>query len=248
MIRAIIVDDEETGRMRLHKLSNANKGLITIIDEADNVETAYEKINLLKPDLVLLDVQMPVQGGFDLLEKFKTIDFDIVFTTAFSEFAIKAIQFSAIDYLLKPINDEDFLRMLGKVLNKKREEVQIRVDNLLSNLKKTNHLEKLVIPELDGLSIIDLQDIIACEANSNYTIFKLVNGDSVLSTKTLKEYEDILSGENFFRIHKSTLVNLKHVVKYNKGEGGFVIMKDNSSFEVSRRKKSEFLEQLASAF
>lgn len=248
MIKAIIVDDEETGRYQLRKLVNENEELIQLIGEAGNVDSACEMIAALKPDLVLLDVQMPVQSGFDLLEKIPVVDFEVVFTTAYSEYAIQAIRFSALDYLLKPISSEDFSEMLRRARQKKKNEVQISVSNLLSQLKKPSRLEKLVIPSLDGLTIIDIQDVISCEANSSYTIFKFVSGESIMSTKTLKEYEDMLTSERFFRIHKSTLINLKHIVKYHKGEGGYVVMKDNNSYEVSRRKKNELLDLLSTIF
>jgi two-component system, LytTR family, response regulator len=246
MIKAIIVDDEETSREVFRRLAGKHSDKLIIMEEASSAGQAYELIRQKQPDLVFLDVEMPHESGFDLLEKFDEIGFGIVFTTAFSQYALKAIKFSALDYLLKPIDETEFVKTIEKAEQHKRNNYTIKpgIATLLSNLRNSNRQERLALPSSDGLIIVELDKIISCTASSNYTMFRLSNGNEIVATRTLKEYEDILPEDDFFRLHKSTIVNMRFVEKYVKGEGGYVIMKDKSTYEVSRRKKNEFLQKL----
>lgn len=246
-IKAIIVDDELGARESLSKLIEKNCKNIEIIAKADSMKTALEAINSLQPDLVFLDIEMPKGNAFDLLEQFKEINFDIIFTTAYDHYAIKAIKFSALDYILKPIDVEELVAAVSKYENKKKEKgtLNTQFKTLLSNVKPNTKLKKVGIPDGDGLIFVNLSDIIRCDSDGNYTYFILINGKKIVASRTLGEYETMFSDENFFRVHRSHLINLEHVKKYIKGEGGYVIMSDNSQVEVSRRNKADFLEKLS---
>jgi len=247
MIKTLLVDDENGSREALAMLLEKHCPIIEIVAKADSMITALTAIQKYEPELVFLDIEMPNGGGFDLLEKIKDIDFDVVFITAYDHYAIKAIKFSAVDYLLKPVDAEDLIQAVKRVeekrLNKKTLVDKYQV--LLSNVKPETKLKKVAIPDGDGLVFISLTDIIRCDSDGNYTYFILNNGKKIMSSRTLGEYEEMFEGENFFRVHRSHLVNLDHVKKYIKGEGGYVVLSDNSQVEGSRRKKIEFLEKLS---
>jgi two-component system LytT family response regulator len=246
MVPAIIVDDEINGRENLANLIFKFCPDIQITGMASSVDDAIEMIKNRNPELVFLDIEMPFKNGFDLLEMVNPITFDVIFTTAFDHYAVRAIKFSALDYLLKPIDIEELKQSVAKLLQKKaaKESSAKNFELLLSNLKVRNKLQKIAVPTLDGLVFINIMDIIRCEADDNYTRIFIVNSDALLVSRTLKDYEDMLSGMNFFRIHHANLINLQHVKKYIRGEGGFVVLSDNISVEVSRRRKNEFLKLL----
>ena len=245
-IKAILVDDENGSRESLAKLLEKYCPDVTVLAKTENMESGLTAIQQYEPDLVFLDVEMPNGSGFDLLEKVKDIDFDIIFVTAYDHYAIRAIKFSAVDYLLKPIDPEELVESVKRVetrrLSKKGSDEKYKV--LLSNVKSGSKLGKIAIPDGDGLVFIDLNDIIRCDSDGNYTYFILTGGKKIVSSRTLGEYEELFEDENFFRVHRSHLVNLKHIKKYIKGEGGYVALSDNSQVEVSRRKKNEFLDRL----
>ncbi|MGZ4048595.1 MAG: LytR/AlgR family response regulator transcription factor [Bacteroidia bacterium] len=247
MIKAIIVDDELGARESLSKMLEKNCKQIEIVAKVDSMLAAFEAITNKEPDLVFLDIEMPNGNAFDLLEKFKHINFNIIFTTAYDHYAIKAIKFSAVDYLLKPIDPEELIlavkRFEERTGGKKSLDKQFKT--LLSNVKPENKLKKVGIPDGDGLIFINLSDIVRCDSDGNYTFFILTNGKKIIASRTLGEYEQMFAEDNFFRIHRSHLINLEHVKKYIKGEGGYVIMSDNSQVEVSRRNKTDFLEKLS---
>ncbi len=247
MIKAIIVDDELGARESLSKMVEKNCKQIEIVGKADSMKTAYDLITSLNPDLVFLDIEMPKGNAFDLLEKFKQINFHIIFTTAYDHYAIKAIKFSAVDYLLKPIDPEELITAVNKLGGKTAEKSDLnqQFKALLSNVRSENKLKKVGIPDGEGLIFINLSDIIRCDSDGNYTYFMLTNGKRIIASRTLGEYEQLFADDNFFRIHRSHLINLEHVKKYIKGEGGYVILSDNSQVEVSRRNKNDFLEKLA---
>ena len=247
MIRAIIIDDEPKGREILKNLLTKNCHNVEIIATANSADSGAEAIRKFRPDLIFLDIEMPGGNGFQLLEKTSDLDFDVIFTTAYSQYAIKAIRFSALDYLLKPVKPEELRDAVGKVEKKLSSQTTSRqnVDTLLSNIKE-NLPKKVVIPNATGAENVLLDDIVQCSADGNYTNIFLKGGKKILVAKTLKDYEELFSDENFARIHHAHLVNLKHVKRYIKGEGGSVEMSDGSVLEVSRRKKAEFLEKLYS--
>ena len=248
MIKAIIVDDELGARESLSKMIEKNCKQLEVIAKADSAQAAFETITSKQPDLVFLDIEMPNGNAFDLLEKFKEINFNIIFTTAYDHYAIKAIKFSAVDYILKPIDPEELVEAV-KRFEKKHQGQPNTLDKqfktLLSNVRPENKLKKVGIPDGDGLIFINLSDIVRCESDGNYTFFILTNGKKIIASRTLGEYEQMFTEDNFFRIHRSHLINLQHVKKYIKGEGGYVIMSDDSQVEVSRRNKNEFLEKLS---
>lgn len=246
-IKAIVVDDELGARESLSKMIEKYCKNIEIVAKADSAKAAYTAINDLNPDLVFLDIEMPNGNAFDLLEKFKEINFDIIFTTAYDHYAIKAIKFSAIDYILKPIDSEELIQAVARLENKKgvKTTLNTQFKALLSNVKQNNKLKKVGIPDGEGLIFINLTDIIRCDSDGNYTYFILTTGKKIIASRTLGEYENMFADENFFRVHRSHLINLEHVKKYIKGEGGYVVMSDNSQVEVSRRNKIDFLEKLS---
>jgi two-component system LytT family response regulator len=248
MIKAIIVDDELGARESLSKMIEKNCKQLEIVAKADSALAAFEAITNKQPQLVFLDIEMPNGNAFDLLEKFKEINFNIIFTTAYDHYAIKAIKFSAVDYILKPIDPEELVEAVKRFEKKQQGEPSVldkQFKTLLSNVRPENKLKKVGIPDGDGLIFINLSDIIRCESDGNYTFFILTSGKKIIASRTLGEYEQMFTEDNFFRVHRSHLINLQHVKKYIKGEGGYVIMSDDSQVEVSRRNKNEFLEKLS---
>lgn len=247
MIKAIIVDDELGARESLSKMIDKNCKQIEVVAKVDSMLSAFEAITNKEPDLVFLDIEMPNGNAFDLLEKFKSINFNTIFTTAYDHYAIKAIKFSAIDYILKPIDPEELITAVKRFESQRgqKESLDKQFKTLLSNVKPDNKLKKVGIPDGDGLIFINLSDIIRCDSDGNYTFFILTSGKKIIASRTLGEYEQMFADDNFFRIHRSHLINLEHVKKYIKGEGGYVVMSDNSQVEVSRRNKTDFLEKLS---
>jgi two-component system LytT family response regulator len=247
MIKALVVDDEKKARDILTGMLNAHCPQVNVIGQADSVSLAEELIRSTKPDLVFLDIEMPFGNGFDLLDRTRDLNFDVVFTTAFDHYAVKAIKFSAFDYLLKPIDVDELKIAVDRLIQNKKDQnsFNVKIENLLSEIKINGKPKRIAIPSLEGISIVNIDEIIRCEADTNYTRIYLINGEAILVSKTLKEYEDLLTEYHFVRVHHHNLINLNHVQKYIKGEGGYAIMSDGSSVEVSRRKKTEFLEKLS---
>jgi two-component system LytT family response regulator len=247
MIKTLVVDDEKKARDILTGMLNTHCPKIEVIGQADSVIAAEELIRSLKPDLVLLDIEMPFGNGFDLLDKTRDLNFEVIFITAFDHYAVKAIKFSAFDYLLKPIDIDELKTAIDRLIQNKKDEnsFNVKIENLLSEIKANSKPKRIAIPSMEGISIVNIDDIIRCEADTNYTRIFLINGDAILVSKTLKEYEDMLTEFHFVRVHHHNLININHVQKYIKGEGGYAIMSDGSSVEVSRRKKTEFIEKLS---
>jgi two-component system, LytTR family, response regulator len=248
MIRSIIIDDEINGAESLQlMLQKCCDGKIAIEAVCNSAKEGFEKILSLRPDLVFLDIQMPHMNGFELLAHLPQRDFQVIFTTAFDDYAIQAFKVNAIDYLLKPIDPDDLLQAVSKARKKIMTESgrNEQVDQLLRQIKQQRYeVKKLAIPGGDGVTFIELEDIPRIEADSNYTTIYTHAGKKYIVAKTLKEYEELLEDYNFLRIHSSTLINLRYVEKYIRGDGGFVMMKDGSQVEVSRRKKQELIDRL----
>lgn len=244
-IKAIIIDDEQDGRSVLMTLIKMYCPQIEIIGECSSGEQGLEMINELSPELVFLDIDMPGMNGFSLLKKIKEITFEVIFVTAHHHYALKAIKHSALDYLLKPVDKTELIQAIDKFSKIDNGKVNERMSFLLENESKENtELSQIILNVREGYIFTDIHDIIRCEADGNYTLVYLKNGDKQLACKTLKEFENILSTNNFWRIHKSHLINLKYLKKYVKGDGGGnVVMSDNSEIEVSRRNKDAFLKQ-----
>lgn len=243
--RVIIVDDEEGARESLSNLLDKYVENVNVVAKAENIASAMEKINKYNPSLVFLDIEMPFGSGFDLLERMKPIHFDIIFVTAYDHYALKAIKFSALDYLLKPVDIDELRAAVEKHRKNNTQKTEANYENLLENLKTEDDDKKLAIPDTHGVTFLKLKDIIRCESDGNYTRIYLTSGKKILASKTLGEYEHLLEGDNFYRIHRSNLVNLSHIKKYVKGDASYCLLSDESKVDVSRRKKSGFLEVLS---
>jgi len=243
MIRAIIIDDEQEGRNTLNNMLNSFCSNVQVVGLAHNVESGLSLLAKEHPELVFLDIHMPDGTGFDLLEKVNGISFKVIFVTAYDQYALKAIKFSAIDYLLKPIEPQHLIDAVTKVAEQKTD-FDLVSKQLNTLFRNKNGFERITLPTFEGLRFIVLKDIIRCEADNNYTNFFLSSGEKVLVTRTLKEYDEALSGLDFIRVHQSHLVNSKYIEQYIKGDGGSVIMTDGSHVEVSRRRKEEFLKRM----
>jgi two-component system, LytTR family, response regulator len=244
-LKIFIVDDEFQSRNFLSKCITANHADVQIVGQAANVAEGLAGINDLKPDLVFLDVMLNDETGFDLLAKTGEVNFELIFTTAHDEYAIRAFKFNALDYLLKPIDVEELDAAIEKVKKEKRERngtPKDVVDNFLNTLNTTNGIEKKIpIPTHNGFQLVPLQEIIYCQSNSNYTHFYLTEKRRITASYTLRHYDELLNEHNFFRAHKSYLINLAHVTQYRKGDGGTIIMSDNMEIELSRRNKDAFI-------
>ncbi|WP_158266946.1 LytR/AlgR family response regulator transcription factor [Chitinophaga niastensis] len=247
MIKAIITDDEPRSVETLRKLLELHCPSVQIVAECSNVTSARKLIAEYQPDLLFLDIAMPGKSGFDLLDELDDIHFDIIFVTAHNEFMLQAFRFSAIDYILKPIDEELLIMAVNRVKKKiKTARNMMAIEAFKYNLKQVQHPQdmKLCIPHTKGFSLVVLSDIIYCMANNTYTTFFLANGQSLVSSKSIIDFELLLQDSSFCRIHKSYLVNMQHIKEYLKGEGGTVIMSNNKELEVSRRKKEHFLESV----
>lgn len=239
MIRTVIIDDEANARISLRALLMENSS-IEIAGEAFCVADGVELIRMTKPDLVFLDVQMPDGTGFDLLEKLDEISFKVIFVSAYDHFAVTAFKFSALDYLQKPVDSEELKQALVK-FSKPDNNQPAKIKVLLGN---KSGIEKIVLPSQDELIFVKVDDIVRCESDNNYTCFYFQSGERILVSRTLKDYEELLEPLGFFRIHKSSLINLRYLKKYKKGEGGMVTLEDGTQLEVSRRRKDDFLKIL----
>lgn len=244
MIKTIIIDDEPRGRDTLKTLLTKHCPDVSVSGEAASVVEGFKLITKEAPDLVFLDIEMPGNNGFDLLEMFSSIPFKVIFTTAYDKYAIKAIKYSAMDYLLKPIDIDELKEAVSRIETKK-DLGQAKYEALLNNIKSDNKRKKVAIPDIEGLIFVFIDEIVRCESDSNYTYIYLINKKKITASRTLGDFEELFSEENFFRVHRSHLINLDHLKKYIKGDGGFAVMADDSRVEVSRRKKPEFLEVLA---
>jgi two-component system, LytTR family, response regulator len=245
MLRAIIVDDEVKSRESLKILIHDFCEGVEVVALCQDVKEAIQAISDFHPDVVFLDIHLQRETGFDLLMTVKNFDFAVVFTTAYSEYAVKAFKFSAIDYLLKPIDIEELRSAISKVERRGANHIEERLNQLLQNLRQgAGDNYKLALPTSDGLVFVKVSDILYCEASSNYTEIHMVDNKKHVVSRTLKEYEEILSEQNFFRIHNSYLINLNRVKKYVRGEGGYVIMNNDKALDVSKRKKEGFLSRI----
>lgn len=248
-IRALIVDDEERHHETLGKMLSNFCPEIEVIGNAHNVQESVALIEKQQPDLLFLDIEMPGGNGFTLFDNFEEPPFEVIFTTAHDLYAINAIKYAALDYLMKPVNIkelQDAVARAAKVLSRKDSSVgKEKINVLKSNLKlEDKRFTKIALPSSDGIDFIKAESIIRAEAERSYSNFYLENGKKILVSKPLKEYEALLEQCDFFRVHKSHMINLAHLEKYVKGKGGYVIMKDGSHVDVSVRKKDDLLNRL----
>ena len=244
MIRAVIIDDIEKARVALRSDIQNYCPDVKVVGEAEGVESGLELIENFSPEVVFLDIKMGDGSGFDLIEKIKSkgdINFKIIFTTAFNEFAIKAIRFSAIDYLLKPIDPQDLTLAIEKVKSSlKSTGLKDGLQVLIENIKSSQGPKRIALNSSDKIQIVTVDEIIRCESQRNYTLFYLSNHKQILVTKTLKEFDEMLEEHGFLRVHHSHLVNLKYLKEYIKTES-YAVMSDDSHVPVSVRKKDQLL-------
>jgi two-component system, LytTR family, response regulator len=246
MLKAIIIDDESKSRESLKILIEDFCQDVEVKALCQNVDEAIKAIETHNPNMVFLDIQLQRETGFDLLTKLKKFDFSVIFTTAYSEHAIKAFKFSAIDYLLKPIDIEELRGAIAKVQKQEASHIEDTLNHLIKNLKNgSSDQYKLALPSTDGLVFVKVSDILYCEASSNYTEIYMADNRKYVVSRTLKEYEDMLTDQNFFRIHNSYLINLNSIKKYVRGEGGYVVMNNDKALDVSKRKKESFLSRIS---
>ena len=244
-IRAIIIDDEQRSITSLKWELEAFSDVEVVGSTTDPIE-GIELIKKLKPALLFLDIEMPVLNGFDLIQQLDEVDFEIIFTTAYDKFAVKAFEVSAIDYLLKPISDEDLSRALEKVRSKTGiEYFQRKMEVLFKNMKSNDpFFDNIVIPTNEGLEFIESKEIVRCESSGNYTWIYMNTEEKYFVSKTLKDIEQMLDSNRFYRVHHSHLVNISFIKKYLKGKDGTLVLKNGELVPVSRTKKGNLLDRI----
>lgn len=246
MIRTIIIDDEADGRDALMHAIQTYCRELQIVRVCATAAEGLEAIQQLEPHLVFLDIQMPQMSGFEVLQQASPIDFKVIFVTAHDKYAIKAIKFSALDYLLKPLDVDDLLQAVKRYQLQSESPARDQFQQLFSNLSlASTQFEKLAVPSMDGVVFLPVQDIVYCQADGNYTRIHLREGEPLLASRTLKEFEQLLSEAGFCRVHHGSLINLKHIHKYVKGEGGYLMLAGGHEVPVSRRRKEGLLRRLS---
>jgi two-component system LytT family response regulator len=243
MIKAILIDDEAHCLDTLSILLKEYCPDVQVMDQCRSAKSGLQAIEKTNPDLVFLDIEMPGMNGFELLEQFSEIPFAIVFTTGYDQYAIKAIHFSALDYLLKPIDPQELISAVKKVQEQRHRPVAEQFQMLLQQIQDKNHqFNKIAVPTAEGFELIPADEVVRCEADDNYTHLFLKSKNKITACRTLKEMEEQLHDFSFFvRVHHSYLVNLNEVTKYIRGEGGYLVMSDGSSVNVSRSRKDSLL-------
>jgi two-component system, LytTR family, response regulator len=249
-VRTLIVDDEYQGRSFMQKVLEKEHPDVEVVGQAANLEEALQKIGGDNPpNLVFLDILLGSENGFELFERLHSVNFEVIFTTAHNEFAVKAFKTHALDYLLKPIDPEELDMAIEKVRTKLENQpsptAELGSQNLTSILKSiSNPSDKLAVPSFDGFVMVRLSEIIYCESDGNYTIFNLTNNRKITSSYTLRQYDEMLTVRDFFRAHKSFLINVGHISRYLKSDGGVVLMSNGKMVEISRRNKERLMKRL----
>lgn len=248
MMRVVIIDDEKNVRDLIRNILNDTCTGIVVVGEADGVGTGLKVLYNTRPDLLLLDIKMADGTGFDLMAQYKGQPFRVVFITAYEEYAIQAIKLSAVDYILKPISPRDLKIAIEKAEHLIATEHELKIKTLLGNLNTIPFEEKkIVIRTHDKLYYVPVGDIIYAESDSSYSKFYLIDKTSIVVSRTLKEFEEILTGYRFYRPHKSYLINLKHIRAFDKTDGGSIVMSDHTVIPISDKKKDEFLNMMEKA-
>jgi two-component system, LytTR family, response regulator len=244
MLKAILIDDDQSNLSGLNEKLLKHCPQVQVISSCENAEEGIKAIESGKPDLVFLDIEMPVMNGFLLLQQLTYRDFELIFVTAYDHYAIRAIKYSALDYLVKPVEIDDLKAAVTKAkINRNSRTSQLQMELLLEHLNNKQP-KRITIPTSDGLRFINIEDIVYLEASNNYTNIYLSTNQKLLVSRTLKDFEDILPSDIFLRIHHSTVINKYYVEKYIRGEGGQVVMRHGNVLDVSKRKKSEFLQAI----
>ena len=245
MIDAIIIDDERHSCDALEMLIAKCCPQIQVAAICHSAEDGIKKIHELKPQLIFLDIEMPHMNGFQMLEQMDSINFEIIFTTSYDQYAITAFKFSALDYLLKPVDREELEKAVQKVAKKISPPVSQQLEILLQKINlPTRAVQKIALPTMQGLEFVPVDTIVSCSSSNNYTEFFLTDKKRLLVSRTLKEVEDMLADHSFLRVHNSHVVNLNSITRYVKGEGGYLVMSDNSTVDVSRSRKEFLLQKL----
>ncbi|MCL6267072.1 LytR/AlgR family response regulator transcription factor [Flagellimonas myxillae] len=246
ILKVVIVEDEKKSRETLKAMLEEFCKDVKVLATASNVNEAVKVLSVVSPDVVFLDIELQTGQGFDVLEQIKDPNFEVIFTTAFEKYAIKAIKFSSLDYLLKPIDLEELKHAVEKARNRMDTSVyRQQIDTLMQNLsKETYRQEKICLATTIGMEFIAIEDIVLCKADGSYTSFILRNKSKLMVSKHLKEYEALLADHQFMRVHNSFVINLKEVKKYIKADGGYIIMSNDMHVNLSPRKKDELIEAM----
>ncbi|HMR92754.1 MAG TPA: LytTR family DNA-binding domain-containing protein [Chitinophagaceae bacterium] len=244
MIKCVLIDDEKNALEMMEWLLKTYCPDVQIAAMCNSAEQGIEAINHHLPDAVFLDIEMPRMNGFDMLEKFDRLFFDVVFCTAYDQFAIKAFKYAALNYLLKPVDPEDLKVTIERIKEKKSVPVREQFSLLLQNIRETvkGTPQRIALTTGDGLVFVPTADIIYCEADSNYTHVVLAGGRKIVVSKVLKEIDEALSGPDFYRVHSSFLININRIKKFVRGDGGYIIMDNDAQITISRSRRQEFME------
>jgi two-component system LytT family response regulator len=240
-MKGIIIDDESNSRELLTSLANKYTPDLEIIAQYSNGADALLQIESLKPDILFLDIEMPNMNGFDFLEKCQYTDFYLIFTTAYNEYAIQAIKSHAFDYLLKPIKRTEFIKTIERIQKESHSNQKSKIDELLNHLKVQEIGKKIILATQEGMHFLDYDEIMYVKGEGSYTHYHCADGSKYLISKTLKDAESKLLDARFKRVHASYIINFDFVKKYQRGEGGFFVLRDGTSVPVSRSKKQELL-------
>lgn len=249
-IKALIVDDEQNSRQALRALIEAVAPDVTILADAKNTKEARKYIEALKPDLVFLDINMPGETGIELMESFDNLTFHVVFCTAYDKYAVKAFRLNAVDFLLKPIDPDELTHAIEKVKlrgAKVQKDQIVEIGKQMLGTGKLN-IDRIALPTAEGIHFVQLTDIVWLESLGSYTKFHVSGQSPIVVSRLIKEYEELLEDHNFLRVHQSSVLNMKHVKKYVRGDGGQVWMSDGSEIEVARRRKDELIKALDNNF
>jgi len=245
-LQTIIVEDVLKSQQALQTMLETYCPRVEIIGAASTAQAAIDLIRREQPDLVMLDIELRLGNGFEVLENLPNFAFEVIFTTAYDRYALKAIKFSALDYLLKPISIKELIGAVDKAIQRRQDQqMRARYDMLMQNLRSPQErLRNLAVPTINGYEMVLLSDVMRCEGDEGYTQLMLQAGRSIMTTRRLKEWEELLEDQGFFRIHRSHLINLNFLKRYSRGSGGCVIMTDGTEILVSRRRKEAFLQRL----
>lgn len=248
MIKAVIVEDELNSREMINNLITSHFNKINIVAETADVKNSIEAIKTHQPDLLLLDIDLPDGTSFDILKEIDYKKYKVVFITAHQEYAVQAIKFSAFDYILKPFQPAELIKTIEKVLEEKiSEDYELKFQAIFSNFSSSlPGIKKIVLKTLDKIHIVDIKEIVRCESDNTYTTFHINTGKKIIVSKSIKRFEEMLSGHGFMRIHQSHLVNLNYISYFDKQDGGAVVMADKSHIPVSNQKKSLLFKYLDS--
>ena len=244
MISCILIDDESNSLEMMEWLLKTYCPEVKIEAMCNSAEKGIEAIHKFRPDVVFLDIEMPHMNGFDMLEQFDKLFFDVVFCTAYDQFAIRAFKYSALNYLLKPVDPDDLKETIRRIEEKKATPTREQIELLLQNVRGANKttVPRIALTTNDGMIFVSTNDIIYCEAESNYTNIILNGGKKIMVSKVLKDIDEALAGPDFFRVHNSFLININHIKKFVRGEGGYVIMDNDATISISRSRRQEFME------